>query len=149
MSVSTKSLICAVLVSGTLAACGSKPADSPAAGAAASTAASGAPVTAAGTLYHGVPIYPGMTELTAVDHSAGVGMALHSGSYRSKDKPEQVSAYYKDQLGKLFGGEVGEQTMGEGMVRLMSGSSDRNVTILIRPGDSGETIVGIQVGSKD
>jgi hypothetical protein len=143
MNASFRNLAYAILLAGTLGACGSKHSDSPAAAAAAPTtrATSGA--------YHGVPIYPGMTELTAVDHSAGVGATLHSGSYRSSDKPEQVQAYYKEQLGKLFGGQVGEQPMGEGMVRLMAGIDDRNVVVLIRTGDSGETIVGIQVSAKD
>jgi len=148
MNASMKSLACAVLLASSLAACGSKPADTAASAAASAPAAAASGASAGGT-YHGVPIYPAMTELTAVDHSAGVGMTLHSGSYRSSDKPEQVQAYYKEQLGKLFGGEVGEQVMGEGMVRLMSGTSDRNVTVLIHTGDSGETIVGIQVASKD
>ena len=152
MNASMKTLICAAILTGSLAACGSKPADTSGAAPAntAAAATSGAPAgTAAAGTYNGVPIYPGMTELTAVDHSSGAGTTLHSGSYRSNDKPDQVQAYYKEQLGKLFGGQVGEQVMGEGMVRLMAGSSDRNVTILIRAGDSGETIVGIQVGAKD
>jgi hypothetical protein len=149
MNASMRNLLCAVLLTGTLAACGSKPADTAASGSAATGAPAAASTAAAAGTYHGVPIYPGMTELTTADHAAGPDMVLHSGNYRSSDKQEQILAFYRENLGKLFGAAPTEGSMGEGIVGFNAGNETMHVTVLVHTGDPGEQIVGIQVGSKD
>ena len=135
----------------TLVACSGKPADTAASAGAGSTpaATAGSPASG-GADYQGVPIYPGMTTLTTHDIGAGVGATLHSGNFRSTDPQEKILAFYREALTKQFG-TVGDMPGGgEGMVRIASGNNaDKQVTILVRPGDAGEQIVGIQVSSKD
>lgn len=99
--------------------------------------------------YQGVPTYPGASELMTHDTPAGPGATLHSGNYRSNDRPEQIHAYFKEQLTRLFGERVSDDTQGEGIVKLMGGDENRTVTVLIHAGDSGEQVIGIQVISKN
>ena len=132
----------------TLVACSGKPADTAAsAGAGSAPGASATAPTAGGGDYQGVAIYPGMTTLTTHDIGAGAGATLHSGNFRSTDPQDKIVAFYREALTKQFGA-VGDMPGGEGIVRLVAGNQkDTQVTILIRAGDSGEQIVGIQVSS--
>jgi hypothetical protein len=89
-----------------------------------------------------------MTTLTTNDIGAGVGAALNSGKFRSNGPQHKSAAFYRDALTKQFG-TAGDMPGGEGMIRIMAGKNfDKQDTILIRNGDSGERIVGVQVSMK-
>jgi hypothetical protein len=137
-----------ITVASTLVACSGKPADTAASAGAGSTPATAAPAGGGGD-YNGVPIYPGMTTLTTNDIGAGAGATLHSGNFRSTDPQDKIVAFYREALTKQFGA-AGDMPGGEGMVRLVAtNNADKQVTVLVRAGDSGEQIVGIQVTSKN
>lgn len=150
MSIAARHLV-SILLTTALVACSNKPAatspDAPAAAGSASVAASAG--VSAGS-YQGVAIFPGMTELMTHDTPAEGG-ALHSGSYSSTAKLDDIRAFYHQELAKLSGSpdKVGDDQPSEGMYRLIGGSEGKMVTILIHPGDSGQQIVGIQVLSKN
>jgi hypothetical protein len=136
----------------TLVACGSKPPDG--AASANASAGSSAAATAGGSAaasgdYHGVALYPGMTVLTTNDIGAGPGGTLHSGNFRSTDAAEKIVAFYRDALTKQFGAAGDMPGSGDGgMYRIVgTNNKDTQVTVLVRAGDSGEQIVGIQVTS--
>jgi len=139
-----------ITVASTLVACSGKPAEIAASAGAGSTPATAAAAPAGGGGdYNGVPIYPGMTTLTTNDIGAGSGATLHSGNFRSTDPQDKIVAFYREALAKEFGA-AGDMPGGEGMVRLVATNNvDKQVTVLVRAGDSGEQIVGIQVTSKN
>jgi hypothetical protein len=150
MAIVLRSLTLITLAS-TLVACGGKPADTAASAGAGSTPATAAAAPAAGGGdYQGVPIYPGMTTLTTHDIGAGAGGTMHSGNFRSTDPQDKIVAFYREALAKEFGTAGDMPGGGEGMVRIVATNNvDKQVTVLVRPGDSGEQIVGIQVTSKN
>ena len=150
MNTSIRNLMCAAIAVGTLAACSSKPADTTASAGGAPAATAGGSTSASGT-YHGVALYPGMTQLTTNDIPGGPDGTLHSGNFRSTDPQEKILAFYRDALTRQFG-TVGDMPGGgdAGMVRIASGNGkDQMVTILVHPDESGGQIVGMQVASKD
>jgi hypothetical protein len=134
----------------TLVACGSKPPDAAASASAgsAATATAGGSVAASGD-YHGIALYPGMTVLTMNDIGAGPDAKMHSGNFRSTDAAEKIVAFYRDALTKQFGAAGDMPGSGDGgMYRIVAtNNKDTQVTVLVRAGDSGEQIVGIQVVS--
>jgi len=150
MAIDIRSLTLITLAT-TLVACSGKPTDTPASAGAGSTPATAAAAPASGGgNYAGVPIYPGMTTLTTNNIGAGAGGMMHSGNFRSTDPQDKIVAFYREALTKEFGA-AGEMPGGsEGMVRLVGTNKvDKQVTVLVRAGDAGEQIVGIQVTSKN
>jgi hypothetical protein len=150
MAIDIRSLTLITLAS-TLVACSGKPTDTAAsAGAGSKPATAAAAPASGGSAYAGVPIYPGMTTLTTNDIGGGAGGTMHSGNFRSTDPQDKIVAFYREALTKEFGAAGSMPSSGEGWVRLVGTNNvDKQVTVLIRAGDSGEQIVGIQVTSKN
>lgn len=147
MTIAIRSLALITLAT-TLVACGSKQADTSASAGGTAAATAGGSVAASGD-YHGIALYPGMTVLTTNDIGAGPDAKMHSGNFRSNDPAEKIVAFYRDALAKQFGAAGDMPVSGEGGMYRIVATNNKNtqVTVLVRAGDSGEQIVGIQVVS--
>lgn len=101
----------------------------------------------AGPTDMGIAIYPGAETLMAPHPLTGDASAtMYDSAFKSADKPEKVAAFYRDELGKLFGdkSKIAEPPMGEGFVHLVAGDGvSKNFDIVVRP-EGTDTIFSIK-----
>jgi len=150
MKLKNSSLVGLLIVAAAMAACGGSPATSggtsevrplPVA-----NAAPEAP-DAKGSAAVGLPLYAGMQTVVEARRTplAKRGDLIES-DFKSADPPEQIAAFYREQLSKKYGEDTQflETPLGEGMVRLQATNGEgKNIEVLISPDGAG-SIVGVR-----
>jgi len=95
----------------------------------------------------GVPQYAGMETVVEARRTplAKRGDMTES-DFKSSDPPEQIAAFYREQMSKKYGEDTQylETPLGEGMVRLQATNGEgKNIEVLIGPDGAG-SIVGVR-----
>ncbi|HSC07821.1 MAG TPA: hypothetical protein VLD59_13420 [Steroidobacteraceae bacterium] len=124
----------------------------------------------------GLPVYPGAKLLQGDSDESGsadvnvgtsfVGVHVKAAKYESKDAPQAVVDFYRDELGKFgtvvacngdvnFEGEpkqpVCKEDSGSGEIQLVTGTEDNHRMVSVKPRGAGSefAVVAIQIDERD
>lgn len=131
----------------TLAACGNAQASAEVTSASPAQPVHQMPASAASVGNLGVVLYPGMVAMVGA-HGTPVAKrgTLIDATFKSADRPEQIVAFYREQLSKKFGDETQflEESQAEGLIRVQaSNGQSQSIEMSIRP-EGADSIVTIQ-----